>query len=50
MTLRFFLGFLLGLMLGASIALAVAPQPGSVTRHQVWEQVKERTRRSNGGE
>ena len=50
MTIRFILGVLIGFMLGASIALAIAPQPGAVTRHQVWEQVKERARRDNGGE
>ncbi len=50
MTVRFILGFFIGFLLGASVALAVAPQPGAATRHQVWEQVKERARRNNGGE
>jgi len=50
MTLRFILGFVIGVMLGASIALAVAPQSGAATRHQVWGQVKERARRHNGDE
>jgi len=43
MSFRFILGFLIGFMLGASIALALAPQPGAATRHQVWERVKERS-------
>ncbi len=49
MSIRFVLGFLIGFMLGASVALALAPQPGADTRHQVWEKVKERSQR-NGGE
>jgi gas vesicle protein len=43
MTLRFLFGLMIGLMIGASIALALAPQPGSTTRHKLWEKVKERT-------
>ncbi len=50
MRIRFLLGFLIGFMLGASVALAFAPQPGTITRQQLWEQVKERGRRNNGGE
>ncbi len=46
MSIRFVLGFLVGFMLGASIALAFAPQPGTETRHKLWEQVKERARRN----
>lgn len=48
MTIRFILGFLVGFMLGASVALALAPQPGTATRQQLWEKVKERSRRNNG--
>jgi len=44
MTVRFILGFLVGFLLGASIALAFAPQPGTDTRHRLWDQVKERAR------
>lgn len=47
MTIRFILGFLIGLMLGASMALAFAPQPGTDTRQQLWEKVKERASRNN---
>lgn len=47
MSIRFILGFIIGVMLGASVALAFAPQPGAATRQQVWEKVKERTRRNN---
>ncbi len=46
MSLRFILGFVIGLMLGASVALAFAPQPGTDTRHQLWEKVRERARRN----
>lgn len=47
MSIRFLLGFVIGFMLGASIALALAPQPGAATRHQLWEKVKERTRQES---
>jgi len=50
MTLRFILGFLIGFLLGASIALALAPQPGAATRHQLWEKVGERGRPNEVGE
>ncbi len=50
MTFRFILGFLIGVMLGASIAMALAPQPGAETRHQLMDKVRERTRRDDGGE
>ena len=46
MSIRFVLGFLIGFLIGASVALAFAPQPGSVTRQQLVERVKERARRS----
>jgi len=46
MSIRFVLGFMFGLLLGASVALAVAPQPGGATRSQLWEKVKERTHRN----
>jgi gas vesicle protein len=49
MGIRFILGFFVGFMLGGSVALAFAPQPGTLTRQQLWEKVKERARR-NGGE
>ncbi len=45
MKIRFILGLMFGLMLGGSVALALAPQPGSVTRQRLWEQVRERARR-----
>jgi gas vesicle protein len=50
MSLRFVLGFLIGFMLGASIALALAPQPGAATRHQLWDKVKERARPNGADE
>jgi gas vesicle protein len=50
MSLRFILGFIIGFMLGASVALALAPQPGAATRQQLWEKVKERARRNNAGD
>ncbi len=43
--MRFFLGFLL---IGASIALALAPQPGAETRAMIVERV--RARRGAGQE
>lgn len=43
--MRFLVGFLLGVLIGASIALALAPQPGSETRHIVIERVRQRARR-----
>lgn len=43
--MRFILGFLLGMLVGASIALALAPQPGSETRGVIIERVRQRTRR-----
>ena len=46
--MRFLVGFLLGMMIGASIALALAPQPGNETRSIVLERVRQRARR--GGE
>ena len=48
MGIRFILGFLVGFMLGTSVALAFAPQPGTLTRQQLWERVKERARRNGG--
>ena len=48
MTIRFILGFVIGLMLGASIALALAPQPGATTRQQIWGKVRERPHRDAG--
>jgi gas vesicle protein len=50
MTFRFILGFLIGVALGAGIALALAPQPGAETRHQLIDKMRERTRPSDGGE
>jgi gas vesicle protein len=50
MTFRFLFGFLIGVILGASIALALAPQPGAETRHQLMDKVKERARRGDGDE
>lgn len=50
MSLRFILGFVIGFMLGASVALALAPQPGTATRQQLWEKVKERARRNSPSE
>ena len=44
MRIRFILGLMFGLMLGGSVALALAPQPGSVTRQRLWEKVRERAR------
>jgi len=43
--MRFLVGFLLGMLIGASVALALAPQPGSETRHVVIERVRQRARR-----
>ena len=48
MSIRFILGFLIGFMLGASIALAMAPQPGLAARQQLWEKVKEQARHNEG--
>ena len=48
MSMRFVLGLIIGLALGSAIALALAPQPGSSTRQRLWEQVRERAKRSNG--
>jgi gas vesicle protein len=42
--MRFFLGFVFGLLIGASIALALAPQPGIETRAKIVEQVRARRR------
>ncbi len=50
MSIRFILGFVIGFMLGASVALAMAPQPGTDTRQQLWEKVKEQTRRNETSE
>ena len=44
--MRFLVGFLLGVLIGASIALALAPQPGSATRSIVIERVRQRARRA----
>jgi hypothetical protein len=43
--MRFLVGFLLGVLIGASVALALAPQPGRETRSVVIERVRQRTRR-----
>jgi gas vesicle protein len=43
--MRFLVGFLLGVLIGASIALAMAPQPGRETRSIVIERVRQRARR-----
>jgi len=43
MPIRFILGIIIGIVIGASIALALAPQPGAATRQQVWSKVKERS-------
>ena len=40
--MRFVLGFVLGLLIGASIALALAPQPGTETRAKLIERVRAR--------
>lgn len=40
--MRFFIGFLLGFLIGASIALALAPQPGIETRAKIVERVRAR--------
>jgi len=40
--MRFILGFVLGLLIGASIALALAPQPGNETRAKLIERVRAR--------
>ncbi len=50
MSIRFILGFLIGFMLGASVALALAPQPGATTRQQLWEKVRERAHREHPNE
>lgn len=50
MSTRFILGFLFGFLIGASIALALAPQPGTDTRQKVWEQLKERAARRGSSE
>ena len=50
MTIRFILGLLIGIALGASLAMALAPQPGAATRQQLWEKVKERAQRSTADE
>jgi hypothetical protein len=44
--MRFLVGFLLGVLIGASIALALAPQPGRETRSVVIERVR-RARRDS---
>ena len=44
--MRFLLGFFLGVLIGGSIALALAPQPGSATRSIVIERVRQRSRRA----
>ena len=49
MKIRFLMGFLFGMMLGASVALAFAPQPGTLTRQQLWERVRERAHRNGDG-
>jgi gas vesicle protein len=41
------LGFVIGLMLGASFALAFVPQSGAATRKQLWEKVREQSRRGD---
>ena len=46
MKMRFLMGFLFGMMLGASVALAFAPQPGTRTRQQLWERVRDRAHRN----
>ena len=43
--MRFLVGFLLGVLIGASIALALAPQPGRETRSAVIERVRQRAQR-----
>ena len=45
MSIRFILGLLIGIIAGASLALALAPQPGAATRQQLWTKVKERQQR-----
>ena len=40
--MRFVLGFVLGLLIGGSIALALAPQPGTETRAKIIERVRAR--------
>lgn len=50
MTIRFILGLLIGIALGASLAMALAPQPGAATRQQLWEKVRERAQRSTADE
>ncbi len=50
MTIRFILGLLIGITLGASLAMALAPQPGAATRQQLWEKVKERAQHGAASE
>ena len=46
--MRFVFGFFLGFLLGATLALALAPQPGIETRARVIERVRERTHKAAG--
>lgn len=46
--MRFILGFLLGMLVGASIALALAPQPGNETRGIILERVRQRRAQRHG--
>lgn len=50
MPIRFILGIIIGIVIGASIALALAPQPGAATRQQLWEKVKERSKDDEAAE
>ena len=48
MAMRFLFGFFLGFLIGATLALALAPQPGIETRARVIERMRERTRKGAG--
>lgn len=46
--MRFLFGFFLGFLIGATLALALAPQPGIETRARVIERMRERTHKAAG--
>ena len=48
MAMRFLFGFFLGFLIGATLALALAPQPGIETRARVIERMRERTHKAAG--
>jgi gas vesicle protein len=48
MAMRFLFGFFLGFLIGATLALALAPQPGIETRARVIERMRERAHKDAG--